>query len=122
MEKSFFERMGGIYHQEGDYFLPDLSVPELPAIGIWGRRRSRYLKEHRQALYTALLLSGKLNDHLSEIDVQAEDMFFQLVEQMAEKEGITEQIKANDQIRWIGLMNTCKAQAEEIIFMELIYS
>ena len=77
--------MGGTYHQEGDYFLPDLSVLELPAIGIWGRRRRRNLKEHHQALYMALLLSGKLNDYLSEIDTQAKNMFFQLVEQMAEQ-------------------------------------
>ena len=67
-EKLLFERMGGTYRQEGEHFLPDLSVPELPAISIWGQQRRRYLKEHRQALYTALLLSGKLNDHLSEID------------------------------------------------------
>ena len=79
MEKSLFEQMDGTYYQEGDYFLPDLSVPELPAIGIWGQRRRQYLEEHRQALYTALLLSGKLNDHLSEVDEQAEAMFSQLV-------------------------------------------
>ena len=121
MEKSLFDRMGGTYHQEADYFFPDLSVPELPAIGIWGQRRRRYLKEHRQALYAALLLSGKLNGHLSEIDTQAEDMFSQLVERMAAQEGITEQLKTSDQIRWVGLMNTCKAQAEEIIYDELIY-
>ncbi len=121
MEKSFFERMGGTYHQEGDYFLPDLSTPKVPAIGIWGERRRRYLKEHRQALYMALLLSGKLDGHLSEIDTQAEDMFSQLVERMAAQEGITEQLKASDQIRWVSLMNTCKAQAEEIIYDELIY-
>ena len=121
MEKSLFKRMGGTYHQEGDYFLPDLSTPEVPAIGIWGERRRRYLKEHRQALYMALLLSGKLDSHLSEIDTQAEDMFSQLVERMAAQEGITEQLKASDQIRWVGLMNTCKAQAEEIIYDELIY-
>ena len=88
MEKSLFERMGGTYHQAGDYLLPDLSVPELPAIGIWGQRRKQYLKEHRQALYMALLLSDKLDGHLSEIDTQAEDMFSQLVERMAAQEGI----------------------------------
>ena len=87
MEKSLFEQMGGTYHQEADYFLPDLSVPELPAIGVWGQRRRQYLKNHCQALYTALLLSGKLNNHLSEVDEQAESMFSQLVKQMAEQEG-----------------------------------
>ena len=78
MEKSLFEQMGGTYHQEADYFLPDLSVPELPAIGVWGQRRRQYLKNHCQALYTALLLSGKLNNHLSEVDEQAESMFLSL--------------------------------------------
>ena len=122
MEKSLFERMGGTYHQEGDYFLPDLSVPELPAIGIWGQRRRRYLKEHRQALYTALLLSGKLNDHLSEVDEQAEAMFSQLVKQMAEQEGITEQLKAKNQMEWVGQMNNIRNRVEEIICNELIFA
>lgn len=122
MEKSFFEQMGGTYHQEGDYFFPDLSVPELPAIGIWGRRRKRYLKEHRQALYTALLLSGKLDGHLSEIDTQAEDMFFQLVEQMAEQEDITEQLKINSQMEWVRRMNNTRHRAKERAFNELIYN
>ena len=122
MGKSLFERMGGTYHQEGDYFLPDLSVPELPAIGIWGQRRRRYLKEHRQALYTALLLSGKLDDHLSEIDTQAEAMFFQLVDQMAEQEGITEQLKAENQMEWVRRMNNIKNRAEEMTCHELIYN
>ena len=121
MEKPFFERIGGTYHQEGDYFLPDLSVPELPAIGIWGQRRKRYLKEHRQAFYTALLLSGKLNDHLSEIDEQAEAMFSQLVKQMAEQDGITEQLKADNQMEWVRRMNSIRNRVEEIIFHEYIY-
>ena len=121
MEKSLFERMGGTYHQEGDYFLPDLSVPELPAIGIWGQRRRRYLKEHRQALYTALLMSGKLDDHLSDIDEQAEAMFSQLVKQMAGQEGITEQLKANNQMEWVKQMSSICNRVEEIIFHEYIY-
>ena len=121
MQKSLFERIGGTYHQEGDYFLPDLSVPELPAIGIWGQRRKRYLKEHRQAFYTALLLSGKLNDHLSEIDEQAEAMFSQLVKQMAEQDGITEQLKADNQMEWVRRMNSIRNRVEEIIFHEYIY-
>ena len=104
MEKSFFERMGGTYRQEGDYLIPNLSAPELPAIGVWGQRRKRYLKEHRQALCAALLLSGRLNDHLSEIDIQAKDIFFQLVEQMAEQECITKQLKAENQIEWVGFI------------------
>ena len=122
MEKSLFERMGGTYHQEGDYFLPDLSVPELPAIGIWGQRRRRYLKEHRQALYTALLLSGKLNDHLSEVDEQAEAMFSQLVKQMAAQDSITEQFKAENQMEWVRQMNSARNRAEEVIYNKLIYA
>lgn len=121
MEKSLFERMGGTYHQEGDYLLPDLSAPELPVIGVWGQRRRRYLKEHRQALYTALLLSGKLNGHLSEIDKQADDMFSQLVKQMAEREGITEKLKAENQMEWVGQMNSVRNRVEEIICNNLIY-
>ena len=122
MEKSLFEQVGGTYHQEGDYFLPDLSVPELPAIGIWGQRRRRYLKEHRQALYTALLLSGKLNDHLSEVDEQAEAMFSQLVKQVAAQDSITEQLKAEDQMKWVRQMNNVRNRAEEVIYNELIYA
>lgn len=122
MEKSFFERMGGTYHQEGDYFLPDLSIPELPAIGIWGQRRRRYLKEHRQALYTALLLSGKLNDLLSEVDEQAEAMFSQLVKQMAAQDSITEQLKADNQMEWVRQMNSVRNRAEEVTYNELIYA
>lgn len=121
MERSLFEQVGGTYYQEGDYFLPDLSVPELPAIGIWGQRRRRYLKEHRQALYTALLLSGKLNDHLSEVDEQAESMFSQLVKQMAEQEGITEQLKAEHQMEWVGRMNNIRNQGIEVVSAEIIY-
>lgn len=122
MEKSFFERMGGTYRQEGDYLIPNLSAPELPAIGVWGQRRRRYLKEHRQTLYTALLLSGELNDHLSEIDTQAKNIFFQLVEQTAEQEGITEQLKADKQMEWVGRMNNIRQRTEGIINTELINS
>ncbi|MCF2675255.1 TnpV protein [Pseudoflavonifractor phocaeensis] len=122
MEKSLFEQMGGTYHQEGDYFLPDLSIPELPAIGIWGQRRRRYLKEHCQALYTALLLADKLNDHLSEIDKQAESMFFQLVKQMAKQEGTTEQLKADSQMEWVGMINNIRSVVMAIIDREVIYS
>ena len=121
MEKIIFGQMGGTYHQEGDYFLPDLSTPEVPAIGIWGERRRRYLKEHRQALYTALLLSGKLNRHLSEIGTQAEAMFSQLVKQLAEQEGITERLKAENQMEWVGQMNNIRERVDEIVRTELIY-
>lgn len=121
MEKSLFEQMGGTYHQEANYFLPDLSVPELSAIGVWGQRRRQYLKNHCQALYTALLLSGKLNNHLSEVDEQAESMFSQLVKQMAEQEGITEQLKAEHQMEWVGRMNSIRNQGIEVVSAEIIY-
>lgn len=122
MKKSLFEQMGGTYHQGGDYFLPDLSAPELPAIGIWGQRRMRYLKVHRQALYTALSLSDKLSSHLLEIDTQAETMFSQMVNQMAEQEGITERLKAENQMKWVGRMNNIRNRVEEIIYNELIFA
>ncbi len=122
MEKAFFEQMGGTYHQDGDYFLPDLLPPENISVGIWGQRRKHYLKTHRKPIYTALLLSGKLDGHLSEIDAQAEAMFFQLVKQLAEQEGITEQLKAEDQMEWVRLMNNIRNRAEKIIYNELIYA
>ncbi len=121
MAKSTFEQMGGTYRQEGEYFLPNLTVPESVSIGIWGQRRKRYLREHRKALYTAMLLSDKLNDHLTEIDQQAEKMFPQLVKQMAGQEDITEQLKADHQMEWIGFMNDIRNRAIEIINTDLIY-
>ena len=122
MEKYTFEQMGGTYHQEGDYFLPNLAVPESVPVGVWGQRRRRYLREHRKALYNALLLSGKLDSHLADINQQAEDMFSQLVEQMAEQEGITEQLKAKNQMEWVGQMNNIRNRVEEIICNELIFA
>ena len=122
MEKSFFEQMGGTYHQEGDYFLPDLLPPESISVGIWGQRRKHYLKTQREPIYTALLLSGKLESHLSEVDAQAEAMFFQLVKQLAEQEGITEQLKAEDQMEWVRQMNSVRNRAEEVIYNEVIYA
>ena len=122
MEKSAFERMNGTYRQEGDYFLPNLAVPESVPVGVWGQRRRRYLREHRKALYNALLLSGKLDSHLADINQQAEDMFSQLVEQMAEQEGITEQLKADSQMEWAGRMNNIRSAVEEIVNTEIIFT
>ena len=119
--KSLFEELGGTYHQEGDYFLPDLSLPEPAPVGIWGQRRRHYLKTQRRPLYNALLLGGKLNDHLIAVDTQAEAMFFQLVEQLAEQEEITEQRKAENQMAWVKRMNNVRNQVEELIYNELIY-
>ena len=122
MEKSTFEQMGGTYRQEGNYLLPNLTVPERVSIGIWGQRRRQYLRGHRKALYNALLLSGKLDNHLADINQQAEDMFFQLVKQMAEQEGITEQLKADSQMEWAGRMNNIRSAAEEIVNTEIIFA
>ena len=120
MEKSLFERMGGTYHQEGEYLLPDLTVPESTSIGIWGQRRKQYLKVHREPLYTALLLGGKLDGHLVEVDTQAETMFFQLVKQMAKQEEITEKLKAENQLEWVRRMNSIRNRVEEVIKHTLI--
>ena len=97
-------------------------MPESVSIGIWGQRRQQYLREHREALYNALLLSGKLDGHLADINQQAEDMFFQLVKQMAEQEGITEQLKADSQMEWVGQMNNIRSAAEEIVNTEIIFA
>ncbi len=121
MEKSSFEQMGGTYRQEGDYLFPNLTLPESTSIGIWGQRRRRYLQEHKRPLYNAMLLSDKLDNHLAEIDQQAEQMFFQLVKQLTKQEGVTEQLKAEVQIEWVGRMNNIKNRAEEIVCSELIY-
>lgn len=121
MEKSFFEQMGGTYHQEGDYLLPDLVPPENVPIGIWGQRRKHYLKTQREPVYTALLISGRLDSHLSEVEAQAEAMFFQLVKQLAKQEGVTERLKAENQMEWVGRMNGIRNRTEEIIYNKLVY-
>ena len=122
MEKSLLEQMGGTYRQEGDYFLPNLAVPENAPAGIWGQRRRQYLREHRKALYNTLLLSGKLDSHLADINQQADDMFSQLVEQIAEQESITEQLKADSQMEWAGRMNNIRSAVEEIVNTEIIFT
>lgn len=110
------------YHREGDYLLPDLIPPENPNIGIWGLRRMRFLQKNHDGLYTGMLLSGKLNDHLKEIDRSANEMFDLLVKQYAEREGVTEQLKAEDQMEWVRKMNSVKAATEETIRTELIFA
>lgn len=118
--KSLFEELGGTYHQEGDYLLPDLLPPGSISVGIWGQRRKHYLETQREPIYTTLLLSGKLDSHLSEIDSRAEAMFFQLVKQLAEQEGIAEQLKSDNQMEWVRLMNNIRNSAEEIIYCGII--
>ena len=121
MTKTIFEEMGGTYIRVGDYFLPDLKLPETEtqSIGIWGQRHKRYLKEHKRLFYSNLLTSGKLNSYLADIDRQAEEMFSRLVKQMAECEGVTEQLKAENQLEWVGKMNNIRSRAVEIIYVEL---
>lgn len=122
MANTIFEQTGGTYIRVGDYFLPDLKLPETEtqSIGIWGQRHKRYLKEHKRLFYSNLLTSGKLNSYLADIDRQAEEMFSRLVKQMAECEGVTEQLKAENQLEWVGKMNNIRSRAVEIIDVELI--
>jgi hypothetical protein len=121
MKKSLFERNGITYHWEGNYLIPDLVPPESVPVGIWGQRRRKYLREQKGAIYTALLLGGKLDAHLMEIDQQAEELFSRLVQQVAEREGITERIKVENQMEWVGKMHNIRNAAEEIVYSELIY-
>ena len=110
------------YTQQGDYFLPDLKLPEQPTvkIGIWGKRHLRYLEKHHPIIYTNLMTSCKLTAYLADVDKQAEYMFFRSVEQLAEKEGVTEQLKADNQMLWVARMNSIRNRVEEIVNNELI--
>lgn len=123
MKKSLFEQIGGTYTQQGDYILPNLILSAEEGkqyIGLWGQRHARYLKQHNRILYYNLLTSGKLNAHLTEIDRQAEEIFFRLVKQMAEREGVTEQLKAENQIEWVGRMNNIRNAAIEYVNNKII--
>ena len=119
--KSTFEELGGTYKQVGDYLLPDVEVPENPEVGFWGLQRRKYLLDHQPALYTALFLSGKLADHLQEIDQSATQMYYQLLDQLKTRNGVTEQLKATDQMKWVRRMNAVHHEAAEIVTKELIY-
>lgn len=123
MEKSLFEQMGGTYTQVGDYLLPNLILPEHQdqPIGVWGQRHARYLKQHHKTIYMNLLTSGKLNDYLVDIENQAENLFLQLVKQLAESEDITEELKAKDQMEWVAQMNNVCNRAREIVNSKLIF-
>ena len=124
MEKYIYNEQNGLWYElQGDYYIPCLVLDEedTQPIGMWGRRYLRYIKEHRPALHTSLLLSSKLNSYLSELDNRATEKFDRLVKQLAEKEGIAEQLKARDQMAWVGAMNTIRNAAEEIVLSELIY-
>ena len=110
------------YHWEGDYLIPDLDPPEAPKIGKYGTMRHNYLRDHHRGVFDGLLLSGTLNAHLEEVDRQAIEMMERLTTKMAKTEGVTEQLKAADQMAWVGAMNNIKARAEEIVLNELIYA
>ncbi len=122
MGKTLFEQTGGTYKQVGDYLLPDVELPEEKPIGVWGQQHLQYLKQYRKAMYDSLLLAGKLNDYLTDIDKQANEMFQRLVKQLAEKEAITEQLKATDQMEWVRRMNAVRATATEIVNKEIIHA
>ena len=118
--KSTYETMSGKYQQNGNYLLPNFEVPEYPQVGVWGERRRKYLREHQQALYTAMMLSDTLNTHLEEVDRTAAEMFDRLTSQLAEQEGITEQLKIANQMEWVQRMNAIRHEAAEVVMRELI--
>ena len=122
MAKSFFEEIGGRYEQQGDYLIPCLTLPtekEQP-IGIFGQRHLRYLKEYRRVTYLNLLTSGRLNSYLAGIEKQAQERFERLIEQMKQEQGISEQLKADNALEWVGRMNNIRACAREIVTREII--
>jgi len=110
------------YTMQGDYLIPDLTVPESPKIGKYGMLRRTFLREHRDGIYTGMLLEGTLNSHLEEVDAQANRMMDKLTEQMKTLNGVTEQMKAEDQMKWVQLMNSIRNSAEEVVLRDLIYA
>lgn len=123
MEHYTFDEKNGLWYKlVGDYYLPCLSVPEDKSIGIWGEHRRKHLREHQRGIYTGMLLSGKLEEHLIATDAQAETMFNRLVDEMAEDEGVTEDLKVVDQMEWVQQMNSIRSRAAEIVREELIYA
>ena len=126
MEKHIYNKQTGIsYTLHGDYYLPDLTLSDGEKgaeIGVYGQRHLRYIKQHKKALYLNLLTTGKLSGYLADIDKQAEEMLFRLVKQVAEREGITEQFKADNQMEWVARMNNIRQRATEIVNTEIIYA
>lgn len=125
MEQYIYNEQNGLWYElQGDYYIPCLTIPkeEQQPIGMWGRRHLRYIREYRKGLYDSLLLSGKLNGYLAELNEQAANMFFRLVNELAEKEGITETLKAENQMLWVQRMNTVRAAAIELVNNDLIYA
>ena len=110
------------YRREGDYLLPNLEAPESPKIGKYGMLRHQYLRNHKRAILTGMQMSGELNSHLEQIDREATEMVERLTSQMAKAQGVNEQMKQTDQMKWVGMMNSIKASAEETVLSELVYS
>ena len=121
--KTLFEQLGGTYTMQGDYRLPNLTTEETDTrpIGVWGQRRLHYLKHHRKVLYYNLLTSGKLHSHLANIEEQAHELFARLITDLATKEGITEQLKATDQINWVQRMNNIRERVVEMVYTDVGY-
>ena len=125
MEKVIYDEKNGLWYElQGDYYIPCLKMPEeeKEPIGVCGQRHLRYIKQNRKVLYLNLLTSGKLNGYLADLDKQAEELFSRLVKQMAEREGVTEKLKADNQMEWVARMNNIRSRATEIVNAELIYS
>lgn len=122
--KSLYEQLGGTYHEENGYLIPDLRLPdeEEKTIGVWGQRHLEYLKQHQKGIYINLLTSGRLNAYLADIDKQAGDMFFRLVKEFAEKQGVKEQLKADSQFEWVQRFNNIRMCVMEIVNKEIIYA
>ena len=110
------------YRTESGYRLPNLDVPEVPKVGKYGMLRRSYLANHKHGIYVGMLLTGELNSHLEEIDRQATEMVERMTQRMAAEQGVTESLKASDQMKWVGLMNNLKASAEEVVLTELVYA
>ncbi|MBS5333961.1 MAG: TnpV protein [Firmicutes bacterium] len=125
MEKVIYDEKNGLWYElQGNYYIPCLKLPEeeQQPIGVWGQRHLRYIKQNRKALYLNLLTRGKLNGYLADLDKQAEEMFSRLVKQMAEREGVTEKLKADNQMEWVARMNNIRSRATEIVNHDIIYA
>ena len=123
MKKTIFEEIGGTYIRQGDYLIPCLTLPEEEQrfAGVWGQRHKRYLKEHKRVVYITLLTRGRLNSYLADIEEQAQERFERIVEQMKQAQGITEQLKAENQMEWVRRMNNIQTCAREIVEKEIAY-
>ena len=124
MAKTIFEQTGGIYTMQGDYRLPNLTLPpeEERHIGVWAQRRLRYLKQHHKILYCNLLTSGKLHSHLADVEEEAQSLFLRLVKEYAEREGVTEQLKAENPTEWVQKTNNIRSRAAETVYADLIFA